>query len=130
MEQGMTNTIDINLIEEVGDIQKLSVRQDGSKLFSDWHLDRITLTPVDLATDQPIAAKTKTFIFDKVLKAKKIAESGGTPVSSPAKLKNILILKLVLKIKINALFLRLNTTLQSRHPADFLLEPTTTYRSI
>ena len=90
MEQGMTNTIDINLIEEVGDIQKLSVRQDGSKLFSDWHLDRITLTPVDLATDQPIAAKTKTFIFDKVLKAKKIAESGGTPVSNPAKLKIIL----------------------------------------
>ena len=104
MEQGMTNTIDINLIEEVGDIQKLSVRQDGSKLFSDWHLDRITLTPVDLATDQPIAAKTKTFIFDKVLKAKKIAESGGTPVSNTEKLKSILIFKFVLKIEINALF--------------------------
>ena len=81
MEQGMTNTIDINLIEEVGDIAKLSVRQDGSKLFSDWHLDRISLTPVDLATDQPISDKTKVFIFDKVLKPKKIAESGGTPVS-------------------------------------------------
>ena len=104
MEQGMTNTIDINLIEEVGDIQKLSVRQDGSKLFSDWHLDRISLTPVDLATDQPITAKTKTFIFDKVLKAKKIAESGGTPVSYPEKLKIIRTFKFELEIQINTFF--------------------------
>ena len=51
MERGQTNEIEINLLDVMGDLHKVDIMQDGSKLGDDWLLNRIELTRVQMTPD-------------------------------------------------------------------------------
>ena len=67
MERSQKNPIRIQLLEDFGDIEKLSVRQDGSKKCSEWHLAHIELSKS--------GEKSKRFNFDRWIKEGKIYDS-------------------------------------------------------
>ena len=54
MERGQKNEIAITLLDEMAELYKVAVLQDGSKLKDDWLLDRIELGMADLQSENPI----------------------------------------------------------------------------
>ena len=72
MERGHSNPIEINLLDELGALYKVTVMQDGSNLGSDWHLDRIELGLVDLVTGEVM--EPTIFKFDMWIKTKQAGE--------------------------------------------------------
>ena len=50
MEAGQKNPITIRLIDEISSIYKVTVRQDGSKMADQWHLNKIELVGKDPKT--------------------------------------------------------------------------------
>ena len=54
MERGQKNEIAITLLDQMAELYKVAVLQDGSKLKDDWLLDRIELGLVDLQSEDSI----------------------------------------------------------------------------
>ena len=76
MERGQQNRLDVALIDELAEIYKVQVYQDGGKLGDDWHLDNIQLNAVDLVTGK-VSPLGRVFKFDKWIKSNRIYESGA-----------------------------------------------------
>ena len=76
MERGQKNKLQVNLVDELAELYKVTVRQDGSKLNDDWYLDRIELSQVDLATGRVSSDPPSIFIFKKWIKARKLYDQG------------------------------------------------------
>ena len=58
MEQGQTNPITIRLIDEISHIYKVTVRQDGSKMADQWHLNKIVLVGKNPKTNETLPGNT------------------------------------------------------------------------
>ena len=71
MERGNTDDFVIKLDQEFGELYKISVRQDGTKVNDSWHLDRIELTRSPVTQNKMIP-----FVFDKWIKSRDITEAG------------------------------------------------------
>ena len=69
MERNSQNPIKINLIDELSNITKVEVVQDGKKMADDWHLDSIELTQVDLVTEEPLGEPI-SYPFKRWIKGK------------------------------------------------------------
>ena len=77
MERGQKNRLDVNLIDELAEIYKVQVYQDGGKMGDDWHLDNIQLSGVDLVTGEVKTGSARIFWFDKWIKSNRIYEAGA-----------------------------------------------------
>ena len=67
MERGQKNPIRIKILKDLGEIEKIEIKHDGSENFADWHLDYIELGKS--------GEKPKIFNFKRWIKAGKIYEN-------------------------------------------------------
>ena len=71
MERNCANELNINLATHLGPLYKLSIQHDGkgTLIANDaWHLDRVELAEVNLATNETVPSKSEVFKFEKWLK--------------------------------------------------------------